>query len=545
MTTTTENVNTTEETTMTKTINILISDPLSEDGIYPLLEEKDLQLNIVSNTGLSPEELKAIINDFDVLLVRSQTKVTREIIEAATNLKLIGRAGVGVDNIDLDAATEKGIIVVNAPDGNTNSAAEHTTAMIMALARHIPHAHMSLQEGRWDRKKFVGVELKNKTIGVLGFGRIGQEVAHRAKGNRMNVIAYDPFLTAEKAEKAGVAYGSVEDVAKVADFITMHTPLLDSTHHMINDDIFAIMKDGVRIVNCARGGIIDEDALFRAIESGKVAGAALDVMEEEPFVGNRLLDLPQIIATPHLGASTIEAQESVAVDVSNDILSYFKHGTVLNPVNMASVSKDIIAKIEPFFDLGAKLGTFVSRLTDSAINEINIYYSGDLANFDVRPLTNNTVKGILTRNLGNNVNNVNARYLAERNDIKINEHKSTRAKAFLNSITVELVTSTETHKVKGTLLAGLGARIVQVDDYVIDVNPQGHILFIRHMDKPGAIGLVGTLLADQNINIATMQVGRAIEGGDAIMVLAVDHSVENVDFLKQQKNIFDVKSIDL
>lgn len=526
-------------------INILISDPLSEDGIYPLRQEQELDLNIVSNTGLAPEELKAIIKDFDVLLVRSQTKVTREIIEAADNLKLIGRAGVGVDNIDLEAATEKGIIVVNAPDGNTNSAAEHTTAMIMALARHIPHAYQSLMEGRWDRKKFVGVELKNKTLGVVGFGRIGQEVAHRAKGNRMNVIAYDPFLTAEKAEKAGVDYGSVEDVAKVADFITVHTPLLDSTRHMINENIFNIMKDGVRIINCARGGIIDEEALYAAIESGKVAGAALDVMEEEPFVGNKLLDLPQVIATPHLGASTIEAQESVAVDVSNDILSYFKHGTVLNPVNMPSVPKDMVAKVEPFFELGDKIGKLVSHLTDEPINEVNIYYSGDLANFDVRPLTNNTVKGILTRNLGNHVNNVNARYLADRNDIKINEHKSTRAKAFLNSITVELVTNNTTHKVKGTLLAGLGARIVQIDDYNVDINPEGHILFIKHTDKPGAIGLVGTLLADQNINIATMQVGRAIEGGDAIMVLSVDHIVEYVDFLKQQKNIFEVKAITL
>ncbi|MBQ0140830.1 MAG: phosphoglycerate dehydrogenase [Kurthia sp.] len=526
-------------------INILISDPLSEDGIYPLRQEKELDLNIVSNTGLSPEELKAIIKDYEVLLVRSQTKVTREIIEAADNLKLIGRAGVGVDNIDLDAATEKGIIVVNAPDGNTNSAAEHTTAMIMALARHIPHAHMSLQEGRWDRKKFTGVELKNKTIGVVGFGRIGQEVAHRAKGNRMNVIAYDPFLTAEKAEKAGVAYGSVEDVAKVADFITVHTPLLDSTRHMINADIFQLMKDGVRIINCARGGIIDEDALYDAIQSGKVVGAALDVMEEEPFVGNRLLELPQVIATPHLGASTIEAQESVAVDVSNDILSYFKFGSVINPVNMPSVPKDMVAKVEPFFELGAKIGKFVSRLSDDAINEVNIYYSGDLANFDVRPLTNNTIKGILMRNLGNHVNNVNARYLAERNDIKINEHKSTRAKAFLNSMTVEVVTATSTHKVKGTLLAGLGARIVQVDDYVVDVNPEGHIIFIKHTDKPGAIGRVGTLLAQQNVNIAAMQVGRAQEGGNAIMVLSVDNTVETIDFLKQQENIFDVKTIDL
>ena len=526
-------------------INILISDPLSEDGIYPLRQEKELDLNIDIKTGLQPEELKAIIANYDVLLVRSQTKVTRDIIEAADNLKLIGRAGVGVDNIDLEAATEKGIIVVNAPDGNTNSAAEHTTAMIFALARHIPQAFVSLKEGRWDRKKFVGVELKNKTLGVIGFGRIGQEVAHRAKGNRMNVIAYDPFLTAEKAEKAGVDYGSVEDVAKVADFITVHTPLLDSTRHMINEEIFNVMKDGVRIANCARGGIIDEEALYNAIESGKVAGAALDVMEEEPFVGNRLLELPQVIATPHLGASTVEAQESVAVDVSNDILSYFKVGTVQNPVNMPSVPKDVVAKVEPFFELGEKIGAFAMNLTNDAVTEINIYYSGDVANYDVRPLTNNTVKGVLTRNLGNHVNNVNARYLADRNGIKISEQKSTQARAFLSSITVEVVTENEKHSVKGTLLNGLGARIVQVDQYVVDVVPEGNLLFIKHTDKPGVIGRVGTSLAEQNVNIATMQVGRADEGGEAIMMLAIDNSVESLDFVIATEGVFDAKEINL
>ncbi len=526
-------------------INILISDPLSEDGIYPLRQETELDLNIDIQTGLQPEQLKEIIGNYDVLLVRSQTKVTRDIIEAADQLKLIGRAGVGVDNIDLDAATEKGIIVVNAPDGNTNSAAEHTTAMIFALSRHIPQAYTSLKEGRWDRKKFVGVELKNKTLGVIGFGRIGQEVAHRAKGNRMNVIAYDPFLTAEKAEKAGVDYGSVEDVAKVADFITVHTPLLDSTRHMINEDIFNVMKDGVRIVNCARGGIIDEEALYNAIESGKVVGAALDVMEEEPFVGNRLLDLPAVIATPHLGASTIEAQESVAVDVSNDILSYFKVGTVLNPVNMPSVPKDVVAKVEPFFDLGEKIGAFVTNLTDEPINEVNIYYSGDVANYDVRPLTNNTVKGVLTRHLGNHVNNVNARYLADRNGIKISEQKSTQARAFLSSITVEVITNKDKHSVKGTLLNGLGPRIVQVDQYVVDVVPEGNLLFIKHTDKPGVIGRVGTSLAEQNVNIATMQVGRADEGGDAIMMLAIDNVVESLDFVVATEGVFDAKEIKL
>lgn len=532
-------------TVATKAINVFIADPLSEDGIAPLRQQTGLDLNIIVDTGLTQDELISKIADVDVLLVRSQTTVNREVIQAATNLKLIGRAGVGVDNIDLTAATERGIIVVNAPDGNTNSAAEHTIAMMTSLARHIPQAFNTLQNGKWDRKSYVGVELKNKTLGVVGFGRIGVEVAYRAKGSRMNVLAYDPFLTEERAQELGVTKATVDEICEQADFITVHTPLLPETRNMINKDKFAIMKDGVRVINCARGGIINEDDLYDAIVAGKVAGAALDVFIEEPAVGHKLLTLPQVIATPHLGASTIEAQESVAVDVSNDILSYFKVGTVQNPVNMPSVPKDVVAKVEPFFDLGEKIGAFVTNLSDEAITEINIYYSGDVANYDVRPLTNNTVKGVLTRHLGNHVNNVNARYLADRNGIKINEQKSTQARAFLSSITVEIVTENDKHSVKGTLLNGLGARIVQVDQYVVDVVPEGNLLFIKHTDKPGVIGRVGTSLAEQNVNIATMQVGRADEGGDAIMMLAIDNTVESLDFVIATEGVFDAKEIKL
>ena len=290
------------------TYRILIADPLSEEGIHPLRQADGLDITIA--TDLSKEALLETIKDFDALLVRSQTQVTREVIEAALNLKIIGRAGVGVDNIDLDAATEHGIIVVNAPDGNTNSAAEHTIAMLTALARKIPQAFNSLKNGQWDRKSFIGVELKNKTLGVIGLGRIGAEVAARAKGQRMNVIAYDPFLTEEKARKMGIGFGTVEDVLIAADFITIHTPLLKETRHLLNEEAFMKMKDGVQIINCARGGIIDEDALYNAIVAGKVAGAALDVFETEPFVDHPLLTLPEVIATPHLGASTVEAQET-------------------------------------------------------------------------------------------------------------------------------------------------------------------------------------------------------------------------------------------
>ncbi|WP_313893696.1 phosphoglycerate dehydrogenase [Psychrobacillus sp.] len=525
--------------------NILISDPLSEDGIYPLRQAEGF--NIVVETNLTPEQLAERIGEFDALLVRSQTQVTRELIEKGTNLKIIGRAGVGVDNIDLTAATEQGIIVVNAPDGNTNSAAEHTMAMLMSLARNIPQAFHALKNKKWDRKSFIGVEVKNKTLGVVGLGRIGIEVATRAKGQRMNVIAYDPFLTPEKADKLGVKFGTIDEVIAAADFITVHTPLLKETRHLINKEAFAKMKDGVQIVNCARGGIIDEEALYDAIVAGKVAGAALDVFEEEPFLDHKLLSLPQVIATPHLGASTVEAQEIVAVDVSHDVVSYFRDGIVKNPVNLPSVPKDVLAKIEPFFNLTAMLGAFLSDLTDGVAEEVNITYSGELSNVDVRPLTRNAVKGLLQSKLGESVNDVNAKFLADRIGIAVTEHKTTKSKGFTSLITVEVKTATETRKVAGTLLNGLGPRIVRVDEFIVDVVPAGHLLFIRHKDQPGAIGRVGTLLATEGVNIAAMQVGRSEVGGDAIMMLSIDKHVEEkgIEQLKGLEDIYDATPIDL
>ncbi|WP_407269396.1 phosphoglycerate dehydrogenase [Radiobacillus sp. PE A8.2] len=523
------------------TFKVLISDPLSEEGIQPLQEAKEVEVTI--NTGLKPDELKAIIGEYDALLVRSQTKVTRDIIEKASNLKIIGRAGVGVDNIDLDAATEHGVIVVNAPDGNTNSAAEHTMAMIMSLARNIPQAYYALKNQRWDRKKYVGVELKNKTLGIVGLGRIGAEVASRAKGQRMNVVAYDPFLTEEKADEMGIGYGTLDEVLQQADFITVHTPLLKETHHIINRDAFAKMKDGVRIVNCARGGIIDEDALFDAIVSGKVAGAGLDVFEEEPITDHKLLELTEVIATPHLGASTVEAQESVAIDVSQDVVNFLTGGGIArNPVNLSSVPKEVMKKIEPYFHLAEKMGAFLSYLTKAAIEEINIYYSGELADLEVSPLSRNTVKGLLKRHLGDHVNEVNAAFLAEKKGITIKEHKTSKTKGFTNLLTVTVQTKNGVRRVAGTLLNGLGPRIVKVDQYSVDVVPEGHLIFVSHKDQPGVIGRVGSLLAEQDINIATMQVGRSDVGGDAIMMLTVDRHVEEAG-LQQLTELVDINAV--
>lgn len=528
------------------TFQILISDPLSEDGIYPLREAEIIE--IVVETNLTPKELEDKIDSIDALVVRSQTQVTRELIQKAKKLKIIGRAGVGVDNIDLEAATEHGIIVVNAPNGNTNSAAEHTMAMIMSLSRNIPQAYHALKNHQWDRKKYVGVELKNKTLGIIGLGRIGAEVAVRAKGERMNIIAYDPFLTKEKAENLGIDYGSFEEVIRSADFITVHTPLLKETKHILNEKAFALMKPGVQIINCARGGIIDEDALYNAIVSKKVAGAALDVFEEEPFLDHKLLELPEVIATPHLGASTVEAQEMVAVDVSHDVVSFLNGGTVKNPVNLPSVPHEVMSKIEGYFPLSEKLGEFLVDLTNDVAEEIKITYSGNLANMEVSPLTRNTVKGILKRHLGDHVNDVNAEYLAKRKGITVLESKTSRERGFTNLITVEIITKkSQQRKVSGTLLNGLGGRIVKVNGYRIDIAPKGHMVYIQHTDRPGVIGRVGNLLGNFDINIATMQVDRSDVGGNAIMLLTIDKHLktEAVLAMKELDEIEEVIAIDL
>lgn len=524
---------------------VLVSDPLSKDGMAPLLKGNDILVDI--QTNLSHEELLDKISDYDALLVRSQTQVTAEVIQAATRLKIIGRAGVGVDNIDLTAATEQGILVVNAPDGNTNSAAEHTIAMLMALARNIPQAYLSLKNKQWDRKSFVGVELKGKTLGVIGLGRIGAEVAKRAKGQRMTIIAYDPFLTHEKAEKLGVQMGTVEEVITAADFITVHTPLLKETKHLLNAAAFEKMKTGVHIINCARGGIIDEDALYEAIQNRKVAGAALDVFETEPFTDHKLLTLPQVIATPHLGASTIEAQEVVAVDVCDDVVRYFTGQTVKNPVNLSAVPKEVLVKVQPFLELGEKLGSFIQDLSSDIVEEFHVIYSGELQELDVSPITRNVLKGFLRSRLGESVNEVNAKLFAERLGITVIEQKTSQSKGFTSLLTVEIVMKSGRRKVSGTLLNGLGARIVRVDDFIVDVALNAHLLFIQHKDQPGAIGRVGMSLAEERINIATMQVGRAEKGGAAIMMLAVDKHVNDnsVKRLKQLEDIEDAIAIEI
>lgn len=504
---------------------VLVSDPISDLGIQQLMDASDVTVD--KKTGLSEDELVAIIGEYDGLLVRSQTTVTEKIIEAGAKLKVIGRAGVGVDNIKLDAATRRGVVVINAPDGNTITTCEHAFAMMMALARHIPQAYAKTVSGTWDRKSFLGVELRGKTLGVLGMGRIGSEVAKRAKAFGMNILAFDPFLTADRAEKLEVKLASVDDIVRNADFITVHTPLTPETRHIIARPQFEVMKKGMRIVNCARGGIIDELALVEAIDSGIVAGAAFDVFEQEPPQADHpFLNNPKIIVTPHLGASTVEAQENVAIDVSEQVLNILRNEPFINAVNIPPVAPSVMNKLQPYFNLGEKLGSFATQLADVAIREIHVEYAGDLADVDTQPLTRYIVKGVLSRHFAGDVNIVNSMHLAKTRDVNVIVTKASKTKGFTNKITVTLkIDNNEELLVAGTLLQGYGERIVQVNKFPVDIAPEGHQLVISHNDKPGIIGLVGTLLGQNNVNIASMQVGRKIVGGAAIMLLTVDKAV--------------------
>jgi D-3-phosphoglycerate dehydrogenase len=499
---------------------VLVTDPISDMGIQLLYDAEDVAVD--RKTGLSEDELITVIGEYDALLVRSQTKVTEKIMNAGTQLKAIGRAGVGVDNIDLEAATRRGIVVINAPDGNTIATCEHTFAMMMSVARSIPQAYKKTVSGEWDRKTFVGVELRNKVLGILGMGRIGSEVAKRAKVFGMEVIGYDPFLTEERAEKMGVKLGTVNEIAAQADFITVHTPLTNETRHIIGKAQFELMKKGIRIINCARGGIIDEMALVEAINQGIVAGAAFDVFESEPPQADHpFLNNPNIIVTPHLGASTIEAQENVAIDVSEEVLHILRNEPFKNAVNMPPVPANVLNKLQPYFNLGEKIGVILGQITQGAVNEIVISYAGDLVDVDTSPLTRHVVKGVFANQL-ESVNIVNAMHLAKTRGVNIVVQTSNTSSSFTNLLTVTLKSKQEEKSLAGTLLAGIGERIVKIDQYPVDFAPEGNLLLISHNDRPGIIGRVGTLLGNNDVNIATMQVGRKVIGGSAIMVLAID-----------------------
>ncbi len=521
-------------------MKVLVSDSLSDKGIEILKKEVDVDIK----TGMSPDELKSCIGEYDALVVRSQTQVTADVIEAAANLKIIGRAGVGVDNIDVEAATQHGIIVINAPEGNMISAAEHTIAMMMSLSRNIPQANQSLKSGKWDRKTFTGVEVRGKTLGVVGLGRIGAEVAARAQGMKMNILAYDPFISEERAEELGVTLTTVDDIVLNSDYITVHTPLTKDTKNLIDKEQFEKAKTGVRIINCARGGIINEEALAEAVASGKVAGAAIDVFVNEPPLGSPLIEQDNIIVTPHLGASTQEAQVNVAVDVAEQIINLSKGLPVQNAINMPYVKQEVMKVLQPYLPLAEKIGRLAAQLMENKYERIELSYSGEIAERDTGPVTVAALKGVLEFAMGSSVNYINAPVIAKERKIKVIESKSKTSESYSNLVMLRLFNNGDVKTVAGTMV-GTNPRIVQINEYSIDVLPSGHILVALHEDHPNIIGPCCIVLGKHDINIAGMQVGRIKAGGTAIMVLNVDSEVnENIlDEIRGVKGIIDTKMV--
>jgi D-3-phosphoglycerate dehydrogenase len=500
---------------------VLVTDPLAEEGLARLREGAEVMVH----RRPTPEELVAIIPDFDALLVRSETRVTEEVIAAGRRLKVVGRAGVGVDNIDVAAATRLGVVVVNSAQGNTIAAAEHTVAMLLSLARRIPAADASMRRGEWRRSDFIGIEVYGKTVGIIGLGNIGREVARRCQGLGMRVLAVDPFLTPERAERIGVELVEMEDLLAGSDFITVHIHLTPQTRGLLNDEAFAKTRPGVRIINCARGGIVDEAALGRALASGQVAGAALDVFTDEPPGELALLSDPRVVVTPHLGASTQEAQVSVALDVADQILAVLAGRPPRTAVNMPAVSPEEYARLEPFLRLGDKIGRLHAQLAEGAVRAVEVEYSGDLAELEVRPITRAILLGLLEPIMPETINIVNAPIVAEERGIRVTESRSGgdgERPRDLISVTVEANTS---RMVSGRVNAAGDSRIEQIDQFVVELVPEGYLLLCKHIDRPGIIGTIGTLLGDNGINIAQMRVGRQRARERALMVLSLDDPV--------------------
>lgn len=526
-------------------MKVLVSDPLSKEGLKELKKEKKLVVEV--KCDLSPQELKKVIKDYDGIIIRSGTNLTRDIINNAKKLKVIGRAGVGLDNIDVEAATQRGIIVMSAPGANTISTAEHTMSLILSLSRNIPRANESLRQSKWDRKKFMGVELHEKTLGIIGLGRIGQEVAKRALSFGMKVIANDPFLSLEVAKRLEVRLVGLKELLKRSDYVSLHFPLTDETHHLIGEKEFRLMKKGARIINCARGGIIDEDALYRAIKKGKIAGAALDVFEKEPPTDNPLLLLDSVVVTPHLGASTEQAQVKVAIDIARQMADALLDRGVRNAVNMPSMAPEVCKEIQPYIILAEKLGSLETQLIEGRLKRVKIRYCGDIIGCELAPITLALIKGLLAPIVKDTVNYVNAPVIAKERGIEVVETKSSAALDFANLITVDAETDKMKSTLAGTLFGKSDPRIVIIDGYHVDVIPSGYMLIVYNVDKPGIIGELGTVMGENGINIASMTFGRRKKGGDAITVLNVDSAVppKLLERMKTFNYIQDIKLVKL
>ncbi|MBV9462928.1 MAG: phosphoglycerate dehydrogenase [Verrucomicrobiae bacterium] len=507
---------------MNTKINILIAEPIAQRGIELLSRNDRFQVDVKLN--LKPDELEKIIGDYDVLLVRSQTKVNAALLAKAGKLRAIGRAGVGVDNVDVEAATARGIIVMNTPAGNTISTCEHAFSMLLSLARNIPQAHSSMKAGKWERKSFEGVEVYSKTLGIVGMGRIGSEVARRAIAFGMRVLAYDPFLSLHRAKSLQVELVELDEIYARSDFITIHVPATDETRNMIGAEQFKKMKKGVRIVNCARGGIINEKELADAIRSGQVAGAALDVYEKEPPPADLpLRDLQQVVMTPHLGASTMEAQESVGVEIAEAVSELLLESTVRNAVNVPNVDAQTLKIIQPYLSFGQKLGRILSQLSPKRVEKLIIDYSGKISEVDTKPVSRAVLTGYLEHAAGKDVNAVNVMSIAENLGIQVEERKTSNVKDYTELIQIIVRSAEGEYSIAGTFYGSPNnPRIVRINDTPVEATPHGILFLMANKDRPGIVGHIGTIMGKHKVNIASMSLSREKLGGEALTVLNLD-----------------------
>jgi D-3-phosphoglycerate dehydrogenase len=522
---------------------VLLLDGIDPAGVEIL--ERTRSITPVVQDRIPRQRLLETISEMDGLVVRSATTVDRELLSSAPQLKVVGRAGVGVDNIDLEVATERGILVMNSPGGSTTTTAEHTIAMLFALARNIPQAYHTLKGHHWDKNKFKGVELTGKTLGVIGLGRIGSEVARKCQAMGLNVIAYDPFINPDANLTSGLIMVDIRTIFDQADFITVHVPLSETTRNLINAATIDQMKDGVRIVNCARGGIVNEQDLYEALKSGKVAGAAFDVFETEPNTASPLLELENFIATPHLGASTVEAQRKVSEDICRQVADYLLTNTVHGALNFAQVDAGQMARYQHFVDLATRLAAFIAQLCDSRMEGVSIRYSGEVCEMNLNYLTSIIVRRLLMPVLREGVNLINAMHVAKMRGIRIEETRVPAPENYTNLITIELRCDGDSHRVSGTVFTDKLPRIVNVDGFSVEVVPRGHMVFFTNNDKPGVIGNIGSILGRSSVNIAGMYLGRQREGGKALALLLVDNPVdaEVIERVRKIENVLSARVI--
>lgn len=525
---------------------ILISDGLSEAGLMVLREEPGWEVQV--HQKMSPEELLAALPGADALIIRSASKVTAQILDAALNLHVIGRAGTGVDNIDLSEATRRGILVMNAPDANTISVADHTIAMLLALCRHLPFAHVDLKQGRWEKKKYEGVELEDKTVGILGLGRIGKQVVKRLHAFSTRIVVYDPFVSEKMGKELNIELLGLDEVLQTADFLSLHMPLTPETEQFLNSERFAKMKPGIQIVNCARGELIDEQALLEALERGIVAGAALDVFSEEPPQSESLLKLirhPRVILTPHLAASTAEAQEKVGYQIAVQIRDYLKEGIVRNAVNYFNMTREEFTRIEPYLLLARNLGSFVAQIVEGRFGRISIEFKGSIAQLSKQAMIQSVLQGVLQNILSRNVNIVNSLSLAKDRGIDVISTVSEQDPTFSSLLEVIVETDKSRVKATGTVFENSHIRLIAINDVYLDFRPYGTLLYFKNHDTPGVVGKIGTLLGSSGVNIASMKLGRLPEAGYALGVVSVDGSLPDklLERMKRMPEIIDARGV--